>query len=299
MLKVTRRPDGVYQKVAVKSEFEDALKQEILLQVSEAISAEQTERQSQDALLSQRIGTVESGLQTEKTERQAYDDGILRRVAELEAKVGTGTGGSSIPPDLDAQLQEISAGLASLKSKTFLVPIEEISNDGSLPAKPIAVTTNSYKLKYSGPGQIFPGPVDVLNEAGDMPMIGPDGKEIIATVDSSGVVIFSRAPNAVVRLTFGVLMPFSSLPQEFLKVRFKSGLEKDIGLFLDVAGLKEDMAIEKITPSGLYAQATGSTVYLTFTYQDRPELSHFILERYNPTTGQWEPYDGQQGIVTK
>lgn len=297
VLKITRRSDGIYQKIETQISFEKAIRDEIAAEKAAREAADASLAASLDqekALRAQEDQKIKDSLTKETSERTVADDALMKKIAEVEAKVGTG--GGTVPPDLEQTIQEISAGLADLETKKFLIPIEEVTNDGQ---NPIPVTTNTYKLRYSGPGEIFAGKVDVLDQAGEVPMIGPDNKEITATVDATGTVVFSRPPNAAVRLTFGVLMPFSDLPQEFLKVRFKSGLEKDLGMLIDVRKLKEDMAIEQITPSGLYAQATGSTVYLTFTYQDRPEISHFILERYNPATGQWEPYDGAQGIVTK
>ena len=54
-----------------------------------------------------------------------------------------------------------------------------------------------------------------------------------------------------------------------------------------------------LAPKGLSVNSHGEQVYVYFSYEDSPEISHFVLERWDPDRGRWVPYDGAAGVITK
>ncbi len=233
----------------------------------------------------------------EVAERKAADealqeqiDRIGEHISELEDRIedlesGAGPGGP--PPE---ELVELVERVQVLEDKRLILPVREVTET--------PITTRSYLLKYKG-GIIQPGPVTVLSADGGRPAFAPNGFEITGTVNSAGIVTFNTIPNQKVTIVFGVELSFSELPKEAFQEMFITELDRDVDLIYQVDRIDRDLELEQITPSALSATAVGDSVYLSWAYKDTPNLSHFIVEVQDPTTGQWVPYDGKSGVVTK
>jgi hypothetical protein len=66
-----------------------------------------------------------------------------------------------------------------------------------------------------------------------------------------------------------------------------------------ITGNYKDILIEKITPKNIQVNVESGIAKVSFSYEDHPELSHFVLEYFDESSGTWKPYDGADGIVTK
>lgn len=159
------------------------------------------------------------------------------------------------------------------------------------------------------------------------PIYTSTGVQITAEVDEFGVVQFNEPPGKRVQLYYPVEMQFKDTPKEFLMVFLDLVLTKNSELYKSIASINEEMGDiaevlrsmqgkdwtneysimrnhqeiirEAITPRGLNISVDGENVHMNFSFSDHEHLSHFIGEVYNEATGQWEPYNGTDGIISK
>jgi hypothetical protein len=78
--------------------------------------------------------------------------------------------------------------------------------------------------------------------------------------------------------------------------------QKEFGAGSDLAqqlaALERELDEEVVKPTGLDIKDNGDGTYeLSFSYSTNQEISHFVIEKKNPDTGEWEPYDGGTGRV--
>jgi hypothetical protein len=57
--------------------------------------------------------------------------------------------------------------------------------------------------------------------------------------------------------------------------------------------------IESITPKNIYTEVIGDEAHVVFSYEDNPNISHFVLQYWDETEGKWVNYNGTDGIVPK
>jgi hypothetical protein len=170
------------------------------------------------------------------------------------------------------------------------------------------------------------GDVTVLTFDGNI-VQDEEGNLITGTIDEQGKVTVTASPKQKVKLYFPVQMAFKDVPKDFLLMFMQMMIQKNSeymkqiakfqttlnGLLKDIQAMKgenwtidfsimknhQDIIKESITPKGLQVEVKNGMVHATFSYNDHPYLSHFILERWNEDTKQWEPFDGQNGIIYK
>jgi len=66
----------------------------------------------------------------------------------------------------------------------------------------------------------------------------------------------------------------------------------------DLINTLEELEKAKLRPTGFQVvQVDDENYQLQFSYSDHPNLSHFIIEKKDPNTGEWKPYDGEVGRV--
>ena len=170
------------------------------------------------------------------------------------------------------------------------------------------------------------GEVTVLNEEGD-PFLDEDNRIIVGTIDASGQVQLSAAPPEPFHLYFPVQMKLKDIPDDFLYLFMQQMIHKNsrvmkavlnfehqINTILeDIEYMKgvnwtpdfsimrnhQELVKEGITPKGLNVEVVDGMVHVSFSYNDHPYLSHFILEKWDEEQQRFVPYDGLNGIVNK
>lgn len=174
--------------------------------------------------------------------------------------------------------------------------------------------------------QFLQGDVTVLQMNGDIITDG-EGNIISGTINEQGVVTLTAAPREKVKLYFPVQMEFKEIPKDFLLIFMQMVVQKNseymrqiakfqntlADIVKDIQAMKgenwtidfsimknhQDIIKESITPKGLQVEVKNGMVHASFSYNDHPYLSHFVLEKWNEDTQQWEPFDGAHGIVYK
>ncbi|AOQ24741.1 hypothetical protein MTAT_04600 [Moorella thermoacetica] len=219
---------------------------------------------------------------------------ILNAISGVEAPDGF---------KLDKRLDDIYNGvldasnrldnLAFITEKELLIPRKILTG---------AVAKTEYQLPVPAYGHYVAGPVTVYDLSGTR-LLKIGEKPVTATITVSGKVTFDQIPYQQVTLVYILAVNLKDLPQDFLTTTIEI-LRSNTATLSDVLDLQnrmrqseEALQLERITPRGLYTQAIGSTVYVTWSYEDSPDISHFVLERYDENTGEWVPFDGLYGIV--
>jgi uncharacterized protein YueI/gas vesicle protein len=174
--------------------------------------------------------------------------------------------------------------------------------------------------------QFLQGDVTVLRMNGDIITDG-EGNIISGTINEQGVVTLTAAPKEEVKLYFPVQMELKEIPKDFLLIFMQMVVQKNSeymrqiakfqntlsDIVKDIQAMKgenwtvdfsimrnhQDIIKESITPKGLQVEVKNGMVHASFSYNDHPYLSHFVLEKWNEDTQQWEPFDGAHGIVYK
>lgn len=218
---------------------------------------------------------------------------VLNAVAGVDAPDGL---------RLDKRLDDLYSGILDVgtrvsqvegvKDKTLIIP-----RSYNLPS----LSDTLYQLPPPQYGEYVAGVAAVLNETGDSPLI-INGELVTAVVSATGQVAFSMIPVQPSTLVYSLRVTLGELPEDFLQLvnRGNDTVAADLaGIQSQLEANTQAIELEQITPKGLTVTSSGSTVYVSFSYEDSPELSHFILERYDPATGRWVPYDGASGIVPK
>lgn len=201
----------------------------------------------------------------------------------------------------DRKMNTATAKIETLESVTGYITDREVLIPRTM-VTPV-ITSNTYELPVLEKGSYVSGLVTVLKDDGSGPVVINNTVLTASIVDSH--VEFAIVPNCPVMLKYTIRVKLTDIPEDFLLSLLESNgasaaVTSDIlNIYQQLNALDADLLDEQLTPKALYVQAQGSTVFVSWAYQDVPELSHFILEKWNPTTNTWQPYDGQQGVVTK
>lgn len=168
--------------------------------------------------------------------------------------------------------------------------------------------------------------VTVLNANGE-PFLDDFGKIITARMDTEGNVTFSSPLEEPVTLYFPVKMRLEEVPEDFLYLYMEQIIQKNSRMMEIVLNTEkiiqkisddmelmkgvqwtpdfsimrnhQDVVKEGITPKGLNVDVKDGMAHVTFSHNDHPYLSHFILEKWDESKKQFVPYDGVNGIVQK
>lgn len=174
--------------------------------------------------------------------------------------------------------------------------------------------------------QFIEGDVTVLNESGDKGILDANGNLITGRINSEGYIVLSAIPRQPVNLYFPVKMQQKNVPEDVLYFLLNTVVQKTSPLMeqlmrfeqtltdiiSDIANMKginwtvdhsimsnhQNIVKEAITPKGLDLEVRDGMIYVRFSYNDHPYLSHFVLERLD-SNNKWQPYDGEQGIINK
>ncbi len=170
------------------------------------------------------------------------------------------------------------------------------------------------------------GEVTVLNQEGS-PILDQQLDLITGRIDEEGVVQLSAIPSEKVTLYFPVSMKFSDVPDDFLYlfvqqmvqknssimeavIRFESSI---LDIIEDIDYMKgmhwtpdfsimknhQDIVKEGITPKGLNVEVKDGLAHVTFSYNEHPNLDHFVLEKWDEELKQFVPYDDVNGVIQK
>lgn len=221
---------------------------------------------------------------------------------------------------LDYRLREItdmaSTGI-ELAGKTLYMPYKH---------EVITPTTRSFTI-FADEGVTFiEAEITVLSVDG-IPFLDENYKIITGTVSETGQVILSSVPPESYIVYFPVKMEFKDIPQDFLYLFMQQVIQKNSRIMEIVLGFEnqienivtdieymkgvqwtpdfsimrnhQDLVKEAITPKGLNVEVKDGMAHVTFSYNEHPNLSHFILERWNEADKEYVPYDGINGIVNR
>lgn len=295
------------------------------------LSIKLTQQQVESILVQheQRLGQVENKNRTQDTRLMGVETNIVAfsnkikqfedklnnfqlpdtsEVSKAAAEVANAIAGVEAPEGykLDKRLDDLRAGVLDNTNRLNQIAYI-VEKDVLLPRTyltPSPVTDTTYQLPVPESGSFIPGPIQVLDALGQNPVV-IDGQELTAVISQTGQVVFSQAPRQQVTLHYTMRVDLGKLPEDFLTQVLEMN-QVDAEIAAEILTLRQqltqvstDLLKERLTPKALYATASGSTVYVSWAYEDLPEISHFILERWDPATGQWMPFDGKQGIVYK
>lgn len=168
--------------------------------------------------------------------------------------------------------------------------------------------------------------VTVLDGAGS-PFLDEDNTLITGKIKPSGEVLLTALPQEAFTLYFPVEMKMKDIPEDFLNLfmhqvmsknsrvmevvlAFENEIEDVISDIEQMKGVDwtpdfsimrnhQEIVKEGITPKGMDVEVVDGLAHVTFSYNDHPDLSHFIMERWDEEQKRFIPYDGANGIVNK
>lgn len=246
------------------------------------------------------------------TEGMFYDE-LNNAIASVDVTVEDGL-------KLDYRLREL-ANLATtggdLSNREWLVPFKyEVT--GSL--------TISYVVPAQEGVEFVTGDVTIIGPSGN-PFLDNNYKIITGTINELGEVTLTEVPPTEYTAYFPVQMKVKDVPEDFLYLLIQQTIQKNSRVMELVLGFEnqimtivediqymkgvnwtpdfsimrnhQELVKEGITPKGLDVEVKDGMAHVTFSYNDHPHLSHFILERWDEETQQYVPYDGANGIVNK
>jgi len=215
------------------------------------------------------------------------------------------------------KIQEIGQAGLDFSNKQVIMPYKHVIEE--------RLTTDQLTIPPEEGILFVSGEVTVLDETGSRGILNGSNSLITGQIDETGKITLSDAPMQPVRLYFPVQMKFNDIPDDFLFLLVETivskaspimeslmRIEKTMSDILnDIVAMKgsewtadfsimrnhKELVKEGITPKGLGVQVIDGIVHVTFSYNDHPQLSHFILEKWDEETGDWRPYDGAEGIV--
>jgi hypothetical protein len=215
------------------------------------------------------------------------------------------------------KITEVAMKGEALSEKDMVIPQIEVFNDLMV----------SNPVLTPAAGILFiEGDVTVLGEDGE-PLLDADNDLITGSVDVNGQVNLSAAPGKTVKLIFPAEMDMKDIPKDFLYVFLQTVIQKNSNYMQDILNFQnllrdvltdiramkgenwtadysimrnhQELVKESITPKGLQVEVKDGMAHATFSYNDHPALSHFVVEKLDATTNQWVPYDGSNGVITK
>jgi hypothetical protein len=242
-----------------------------------------------------------------------YYDELNNAIASVDATIEDGM-------KLDYRLreiQEIAATGVDLSNKELYMPYKHSMTD---------LSTRSFMIPQQDGIVFVDGEVTVLNQEGD-PFLDENNRIITGTIDANGQVELSTIPPEPYNLYFPVQMKLKDIPMDFLYLFMQQMLQKNSRILEvvlafehqlshileDIEYMKginwtpdfsimrnhQELVKEGITPKGLSVEVVDGMVHVTFSYNDHPYLSHFILEKWDEEQQKFVPYDGLNGIVNK
>jgi hypothetical protein len=171
------------------------------------------------------------------------------------------------------------------------------------------------------------GTVTVLSEDGTHALLNERDEAITGTITMTGMITLSDIPQEPATLYYPVRMAYKDLPEDVLYYLIQTVVEKTNPMIIkiqiyeklineiwdELAKMKGnnwtvdhsimhnhiDIVKESITPKGLSVEIQDGIVHCSFSYNDHPLLSHFILEKWDENLRDWIPFDGDQGVVAK
>jgi hypothetical protein len=215
------------------------------------------------------------------------------------------------------ELQDMAAGGGALTQKRLHMPYKH--------EVPVPETA-SYVIPQQE-GVIFvEGDVTVLDETGT-PFLDIDGRMITGTISEYGQVNLTAVPPRAYTAYFPVRMQLQDIPEDFLYLFMEQVISKNSrvmeivltfedkieNILTDIEYMKgvnwtpdfsimrnhQELVKEGITPKGLDIEVKDGMAHVTFSYNDHPYLSHFVLEKWDEELQKFVPYDGDQGIVQR
>lgn len=221
---------------------------------------------------------------------------------------------------LDYRLQEIfnlaNAGAAALE-KDIYIPRKFVPGDiESLTVQGEVLSTEKFVA----------GEVTILDE-NSLPIIGSRNELITGQIDEAGLITLSEIPIVRTVMYYPIEIEFKDVEKEFLYILMEMMFKKNQpmmqqvmmissnmnGILEDITAMKGanwtvdfsimanhmDIMKEAITPKGVYLAVEDGKTNLSFSYQDSPLISHFVVEKLDPETGEWMPANENGGIINK
>jgi hypothetical protein len=215
------------------------------------------------------------------------------------------------------ELQDIAAAGMELSKKNLQMPYKY----------EVETPTNISFVVPEDEGAIFiEGEVTVLDSTGT-PLLDSSNKIIVGTIDEAGLVVLTAIPVSAYTIYFPVRMAIKDIPEDFLHLFLQQIVQKNSkimqvvltfedkieNIVSDIEYMKgvnwtpdfsimrnhQEIVKEGITPKGLDIEVKEGMANVTFSYNEHPNLSHFVLEKWNETEKKFIPYDGQNGIVNR
>jgi hypothetical protein len=216
------------------------------------------------------------------------------------------------------EIQQLAAQGGTLGDKEWALPYSyTIDSD---------VNSTMLRVITEDDIEFLAGEVTVLDHNGS-PIADENNQLITGTITEAGDVMLSNIPHKPIKLYFPINVAIKDIPQDFLYVFANMMIQKN-GVFMqkifdfdkaiqdistDMEAMKgenwtvdfsimrnhQDIIKEGITPKGLQVEVQDNIVHAKFSYNDHPNLSHFILEKWDEEKKAYVPYDGAEGVVAK
>lgn len=221
---------------------------------------------------------------------------------------------------LDYRIQEAynlaNAGAAALE-KNIYVPRKFIPGE---------ITTFTIQGEVLSTEKFVAGEVTVLDE-NSLPIISSKNQLITAQIDESGLITLSEIPNVRTVMYYPIEIEFKDVEKEFLYIMMEMMLKKNNPMMQQVMMISKnlesilgdieamkgihwtpefsimqnhiDIVKEAITPKGVYLTVEDGKTNLSFSYEDSPLISHFVVEKFDDETGEWMPANENGGIINR
>ena len=221
---------------------------------------------------------------------------------------------------LDHRIQEVynlaNAGASALE-KDIYIPRKFVPGE---------ITTLTIQGDVLSTEKFVAGEVTVLDENA-LPIIGSKNELITAQIDEAGLITLSEIPLVKTVMYYPIEIEFKDVERDFLYVLMEMLLKKNNpmmqqvmmlstnlnGILEDIEAMKGvnwtpdfsimqnhmDIVKEAITPKGVYLTVEDGKTNLSFSYEDSPLISHFVVEKFDADSGEWMPANENGGIINK
>lgn len=214
------------------------------------------------------------------------------------------------------ELQDLALAGGDLSSKNVHMPYKYEVNE---PVQHLTIPASDEII-------FVEGEVTVLNAEG-LPFLDEKLEVIAGSINDKGEIILSGLPPEAYTLYFPVRMNLKDIPEDFLYLFLQQIVQKNSKVMEVVLGFEsklqailddieqmkgtqwtpdynimrnhQDIIKEGITPKGVRTEVVDGMAHVTFSYNDHPQLSHFVVEKWDEETKRFVPYDGINGIVSK
>lgn len=187
-------------------------------------------------------------------------------------------------------------------------------------------TTRSFSVPEQEGIVFVTGDVTVLGANGT-PFLDENQKLITGTINEVGQVILTKVPPEPYTAYFPVKMHLQDIPEDFLYLFMQQIIDKNsrvmeivlsfeqqiLNIVEDIQYMKgvnwtpdfsimrnhQELVKEGITPKGLDVEVKEGMAHVTFSHNEHPHLSHFVLEKWDEAQQKFVPYDGINGIVNR